>query len=324
MNTANRPIRVVILSFEGISAFHLAVPNLVLHDAFVGIDNPFILDTVDLGALDTEVVNQPLTSRQIQLLAQAELIIAPSWPDVAQPAPEALLPQLRSAYSRGATLVGLCLGACVLAQTGLLDGRRATTHWGVAEAFAKRYPEVGLDPNPLYIDEGQLVTSAGIAAALDCCLHLVRTRVGGEVATHLSRIMVTAPYRFGGQQQYIPAPMPSRALPKTELSVVLDEVLANLDASYTLDEVAKRCAMSRRSFTRHFKARMGTSFQQWLLSQRLHHSQKLLESTNGAIPQIAELSGFGSESVFRKHFKQAFSVSPTQWRATFSGQIVEL
>ncbi|MEZ8886214.1 GlxA family transcriptional regulator, partial [Vibrio sp. 10N.247.311.13] len=213
--------------------------------------------------------------------------------------------------------VGLCLGSYVLACAGVLDGKRATSHWAFTEQFQQQFPKVNFDPNPLFVEHETIITSAGVAASLDCCLHIVRRLCGSELANDLARKMVTAPSRTGGQQQYIPAPVNIKPLTETSISLVIELVEQSLNQCHSLDEVAERCAMSKRTFTRQFKSTYGCTFGEWLQNRRLVFSQRLLETTKLSIPQIAEQAGFGSDSVFRKHFKSAFHVSPIQWRTTF-------
>ena len=253
-------------------------------------------------------------------LNDADIIIVPSWPnDLPNPSNE-LLEAIKTNHERGAVIVGLCLGTYVLAASGVLDGLTATTHWAFSQHIAEQFPSVAFDATPLFIDHGDVITSAGTAASLDCCLHIVRRFCGSDVATEIARMMVTAPFRFGGQQQYIPTPVIDKPQQTTSLTVVLEQVEANLAQSYSLDELAERCAMSRRTFTRQFKAAYGCTFGEWLLAQRLKTSQQLLENSQYSVGQVAELAGFGSESVFRKHFKRAFNVSPSQWRHSFQSE----
>lgn len=176
------------------------------------------------------------------------------------------------------------------------------------------------DSQPLFIAHDQIITSAGTAAALDCCLYIIRLLCGSEVASQLARVMVTAPFRSGGQQQYIPTPIPARPEQETGISKVIEKIEQQLDQQHDIDSVAQQCAMSRRTFTRHFKAAYGCTFGEWLMNQRLKLSQQLLEASDFPISHVAQLSGFGSESVYRKHFKQAFNVAPSQWRRNFSHQ----
>lgn len=313
------PIKIALVAFEGISAFHLSVPCMVFQDIFVGQPPRFDLKIcAETGTqFETGSGFGVLIDSDLAAIDDAEIVIVPSWPnDLPQPS-EQLKTALQRHHEQGKLLVGLCLGAYALASSGVLDGKRATTHWAFTSQFQQDFPQVEFDPNPLFIEHETLITSAGIAASLDCCLHIVRRYCGSELANNLARNMVTAPFRSGGQQQYIPAPITIKAPTETSLSRVIELVEQNLSHSHSLDEVAERCAMSKRTFTRQFKATYGCTFGEWLLNQRLVLSQRLLETTLSPIPQVAELSGFGSESVFRKHFKKAFHVSPTQWRSSF-------
>ncbi|WP_261817824.1 GlxA family transcriptional regulator [Vibrio gallicus] len=316
-------IKITLVAFEGISAFHLSVPCMVFQDIFVGQPPRFDLEICtesgsqfETGSGFSVVIDQDLSA-----IEDADIVIIPSWPsELPQPSTQ-LLTALQKHHTNGKLLVGLCLGAYALGCTGVLDGKRATTHWAFTEQFQRRFPKVEFDPNPLFIEHETVMTSAGIAASLDCCLHIVRRFCGSELANDLARKMVTAPFRNGGQQQYIPAPINTKAVTETSLSLVIEQVEQNLNQPHALDEVAKRSAMSKRTFTRQFKASYGCTFGEWLQNQRLVLSQRILETTQIPISQVAEQAGFGSESVFRKHFKSTFHVSPTQWRASFSSSV---
>ena len=320
VNMSSSVHKVALIAFDGISAFHLSVPCLVFQDIFVYRKALFELEMYSVSGdrirsssgFDIELAQNP------EAIAQADIVIIPSWPDTLPEPPETLITAIKQAYQRGALLAGLCLGAFVLAKTGLLDGKTATTHWAFLESFSQRFPNVHFDSGPLFIDHGQLITSAGTAASLDCCLHIVRQLHGSDVASQIARMMVTAPFRAGGQQQYIPTPIPERPEQASSLSVVIEQISLHPELAYSIDEVAERCAMSRRTFTRQFKATYGCTFGEWLLNQRLKFSQQLLENTSYPVSQIAGMAGFGSESVYRKHFKKAFHVSPSRWRDSFS------
>ncbi|NLS12080.1 helix-turn-helix domain-containing protein [Vibrio sp. SM6] len=314
--------RIVIVAGDGISLFHLAVPCMVFQDAF--LSEPVFDVTVcsiEQASLAKKSGYHLEAIVDLSPLAQADMVIICGWGDSLPQVPAALVQALRNAYQRGAVLVGLCLGAFVLAETGLLDHRAATTHWGYAEPFRERFPRVNFDAQPLFIDEGQLVTSAGIAASIDCCLHLLRRFIGIERANQVARLMVTAPFRFGGQQQYIPAPLTSQPRANSTLEQVVVGLTRDLATQHTIDTVAERCAMSRRTFTRKFKAIYGTSFNEWLTNQRLNASQYWLENSHDSIAQIARRVGFRSESVYRKQFKAVFNLAPAQWRLGFTGRL---
>lgn len=314
--------RVVLVALDDISAFHLSVPCMVFQDVFYGQFPAFELELCSAtgGNVSLSSGFEASIAKDYSAIAGADIVIIPSWPNSLPEPDETLLATLNSAYAKGATLVGLCLGAYALAKTGLLDGKRATTHWGFQRVFQDRFPDVVVDCEPLFIDQDRLITSAGAAASLDCCLHIVRSLCGTDIATQIARMMVTAPFRSGGQKQYIPNPIAKQPDKSTSFGHVIGDIAQNLGASYDLDTVAKRCAMSRRTFTRHFKAAYGCTFGEWILNQRLALSQQLLESTEYSIATTAELSGFGSESVFRKHFSKRFNTSPSDWRATFRGK----
>lgn len=314
-----KKIQVVVLAFDGISPFHLSVPCVVFADAFAGKNSPFELKVCALkkGRLCASSGFDLLINHSLEVIAQADLVIIPSWHDLDKAPPQALINSLLEAYQQGATLVGLCLGAYLLAATGLLSGQKATTHWAYAENFAAQFPNIQVDAEPLYIANERLITSAGTAAAIDCCLHIVREKLGSIEANQVARRLVTAPYRHGGQKQYIALPLPERPSNK-RIAQMMDWVLSDLKPTHNIDTIAQHCLMSRRSFTRQFKALMGTSFGQWLLNERLKYSQQLLENSSQPIAIISELAGFGSEVSFRRHFKQTFAVSPNSWRKTFS------
>jgi transcriptional regulator GlxA family with amidase domain len=252
-------------------------------------------------------------------LRDAETIIVPSWHDTTELPPKALLDALRKAHQRGAKIVSFCLGAFVLAAAGLLDGRKATTHWRWADELAQRYPSIDVDPAVLYVDEGDVVTAAGCAAAIDCCLHLLRTQYGAEVANHVARRMVVSPFRQGGQAQFIEQPVFSSDTPD-RLSLVMEWMMRNLKTAHALDDLAKRALMSRRTFTRRFRQVTGTTVGQWLLNQRLALAQRMLETSSKPIERVAETAGFASPAIFRRYFGQAFGIKPSVYRREFRGE----
>ncbi|MGX9520735.1 GlxA family transcriptional regulator [Vibrio mediterranei] len=312
---------IALVALNNISAFHLSVPCLVFQDVFVEQQPLFelMICSESSNHISLSTGFQASVSHDLSALDKADIIIVPSWPNSLPEPSETLLKRLRVNYQRGATIVGLCLGAYALAKAGLLDGKRATTHWGFQQIFIDAFPRVDIDCEPLFIEQDRIITSAGTAASLDCCLHIVRSLCGSDIASNLARMMVTAPFRSGGQLQYIPNPITKQPDKPTSFGHVIGEIEQHLAEHYDLDSVAQRCAMSRRTFTRQFKAAYGCTFGEWLLNKRLALSQQLLESTHYTVATTAELSGFGSESVFRKHFKAAFNTSPSQWRANFQG-----
>jgi transcriptional regulator GlxA family with amidase domain len=251
----------------------------------------------------------------LQALGRADIVILPTWHDDCRPAPEALLQALKRAHKRGARIVGLCLGAFPLAEAGLLDGRRATTHWAFADVLAERHPTVSVDREVLYVDD-DVLTSAGVAAGLDCCLHLLRQLRGAEAANHVARQLVVAPHRQGGQAQFIERPVPVSGS-DDRFAQVLNWVNRHLADNHSIDALAARAAMSRRNFTRHFRDATGTSFKQWLLNQRVAHAQRLLETSDVSIELVAQEAGFGSALSLRQHFRTALRTSPSVYRRQF-------
>ncbi|MEO4047806.1 helix-turn-helix domain-containing protein [Pseudomonas sp. CAU 1711] len=308
--------RIAVVAFDRINPFHLSVPCQVFGDLAELYELRVCASTP--GALATPAGFGLQVAHGLEALEWAQTVIVPSWHDPAERPPQALLDALVQAHTRGARLVGLCLGACVLAEAGLLDGRRATTHWAWARDFAERFPRVTLDADVLYLEDGSLLTSAGTAAGIDCCLHLLRQQHGAELANRVARRLVVPPHRQGGQAQFIEQPLPASAR-DDRLAGLLDWVRAHLDLPHSLDSLAERALMSRRSFTRHFRQLTGATLGGWLLAERLALTQRLLESTEQSVEAIAQLAGFGSPVSLRHHFGRAFGVSPSAWRQTFRG-----
>jgi len=230
--------------------------------------------------------------------------------------PAEVLQALRQAHERGARILSLCTGAFVLAAAGLLAGRRATTHWSECAELARQYPDVLVDPAVLYVDDGDIMTSAGSAASIDLCLHVVRQDYGAAVAARLARQLVVPPYRDGGQAQYIDAPLP--AIDGADLFTdTLAWMQQHLDLPLTVDDLASRSAMSRRTFARRFCAATGTTPYQWLLRQRLQLAQRLLETSDMPVDSIALRAGFSTAANLRKHFGRRVRTSPQAYRHTF-------
>jgi transcriptional regulator GlxA family with amidase domain len=310
-----------VVAFEGISPFHLSVPCLVFGEDRQedGIPLSRVLICAERpGRLRTTAGFSIDAPEGLGRLSEADTVIVPSWRNPAEQASEELLSALRAAHDRGALIVGLCLGAFVLAQAGLLDGRRATTHWRWADMFSRCFPSVKLDQDVLYVEDGNLLTSAGTVAGLDCCLHLLRARIGTELANRVARRLVISPHRQGGQAQFIEQPVSSR-IDGDHLSQALDWAQHHLNQSLSLDDLAARALMSRRTFTRRFRERTGTTFNKWLNSQRLAFAQRLLETTDFPIENIAFTAGFGSALSLRQHFVESLHTSPSAYRREFRG-----
>ena len=269
------------------------------------------------GPLTTDLGVPVLVQHDVAWLAAADLILLLPGGSFAVSPPAGVLDALRAAHRRGATLAAHCLGVFALAATGLLDGLEITTHWQHADELAGRFPRVRVRPEALYIDRGSIVTGAGAAAGVDMCLHLLRREHGAALANSIGRILVTPPHRDGGQQQFITAPLPGDA-GGDRLADVLAWARANLDRPLSLDELAARALMSRRSFVRRFKAATGATPHAWLLSQRLGLAEELLETTELPIEQIADRVGYRSAAVFREQFALRRGVAPRDYRRTFT------
>lgn len=321
-----RRLKVGVIAFDGITPFHLSVPCLVFGASPEESASPafdVLVCAAGSAPLRTSAGFTIAPGFDLAALDGADIVVMPTWYDDCRAAPENLLEALRRAHGRGARIVGLCLGAFPLAQAGLLDGKTATTHWAYAGKLAARYPEVRINPEVLYVDEGEVLTSAGVAAGLDCCLHLLRQLAGAEAANRVARQLLIAPHRQGGQAQFIERPVPTSGS-NDRFSLVLEWVARHLEHPHSIDALAERAAMSRRNFTRHFRQATGTSFKQWLLNLRLAHAQRLLESGNGSIEMVAQQAGFGTALSLRQHFRTGLRTSPSAYRKQFQANASSL
>ena len=314
-----KTLNVCVIAFNGISPFHLSVPCLVFgQDRRVG-DSPWFKLAVCAGEDGVLMTNAGFAiqcDHGLDQVSRADIVVVPSWRDVNARPPDAILDALNAAHARGALVVGLCLGAFVLAHAGLLDGKQATTHWAWAAQLAQDFPQIDVDAKVLYVEQDQVLTSAGVAAGLDCCIHIVRRAYGREIANTLARRLVVSPHREGGQAQFIDQPVPQGASDQ-RLSLLLDWLRANLGEALSIDQVAQRLAMSRRSFTRHFKQITGSTFGKWLTNERIKAAQHQLETTHDSVEKIATVCGFGTSLSLRQHFSAVVGVSPTSYRKTY-------
>ncbi len=319
VSLATVPHDVAVLAFPGISPFHLAVPGLVFTaevDGDVPRDYRVTVCAVTPGALPTRAGVDLAVLRGLEEFTVADTVVVPSWdPDL--PVPPELVEALRAAHARGARLVALCLGAFVLAATGLVDGRELTTHWHAAAELAARYPRVRVRSDVLWTDLGDVVSSAGTVAALECCLHLLRIDRGAAVAAEVARRLVMPPHREGSQAQYIRTPVSADEGPDG-IAEAMASARARLDRPLDLDTWAGGALMSRRTFTRRFRERTGESPGSWLLRQRLELARTLLETTRLPMDEVAERSGLGSAATLRRHFREVLGVSPRRHRDQFS------
>jgi transcriptional regulator GlxA family with amidase domain len=313
---------VAIVACDGVTVFELGVACDVFGDEWAAIVGApwyrsFVCGIAP-GPVATDSGFQILPEHGPERIRSAGTVIVLPTVSVTQ-APEELLGVLRDAHARGSRIVSLCTGAFALADAGLLDGRRATTHWTECGELARRYPRVSVDPRVLFVDEGDILTSAGSAASIDLCLHVVRLDYGTEIATQLARQLVVPPQREGGQAQYIDAPLP--ALDGSSLFAgTVDWLQEHLHEAVTVEDLAARAAMSPRTFARRFLAGTGSTPYQWLIQQRIQLAQRLLENSDLPIDSVAQKSGFSTGANLRKHFTRAVHTSPQAYRRTFAGQ----
>ena len=275
----------------------------------------FTTCSVDGAAVRTKsgFVIQP--QADLSALADADLIAVPAHP-VGVALPASVATQLRAAVDRGANVLSLCSGAFLLGEAGLLDGRECTTHWKYADALAARFPKAKVHPDALYIEDGPVASSAGTAAGIDLCLHIVRREHGSEIATRLARRMVVPPHREGGQVQYVETPLP-RTPDAPTLAPLLTWMIENLRAPLTIEELAARARMSPRTFARRFRAETGTTPYDWLTAQRVLLARHLLEETTLSVESVATRVGFGDAATLRHHFTRRVGATPQSYRATF-------
>lgn len=252
-----------------------------------------------------------IASHDLSAAADADLVALPASPAAERPT-AAVVELLRAADARGVRILSVCSGAFTLAAAGLLDGRECTTHWRHTDDLAAMAPTARVNPNVLYCEDGNVITSAGTAAGIDACLHLVRAELGSRVAGHIARRMVVPPHRDGGQQQYIDRPIPTTDA--ESLGPVLTWLLDHLDDQHSVASLAQRAAMSERTFARRFAAETGTTPHQWLTDQRVLRAKELLEETILSVDQIAERTGFGSPALLRHHFARCTGITPTAFR----------
>jgi transcriptional regulator GlxA family with amidase domain len=310
--------KVAVVALQGVAPFELGVMCEVF-----GIDRSeqglpsyeFRVCAAEPPPIRTSVGFTIDTPYGLEQLADADLIGVPASPYPRADLPAELLDGLRAAVDRGAKVMSVCTGAFVLGAAGLLDGRRCTTHWYHADELARMYPTAQVDPAVLYVEDGNVFTSAGTAAGIDLCLHLVREAHGERVANGVARRMVVPPHREGGQAQYVDMPMPGS---RTDtLEEVLSWMSSNLDQEMTVESLAGRALMSPRTFARRFRAETGTTPHRWLTGQRVLFAQRLLEETEETVDVVAERSGFGNAATLRHHFGRWRQTSPQAYRRMF-------
>lgn len=311
---------VVVLALDQVIPFDLSTPIDTFNWARLPDGSqPYRVRVCSPAGKDGEVSAGPFTVRApygLEALAEADTIVLPGTGDPTVPLPPGVAEALREAAANGTRIASVCVGAFVFAATGLLNGHRATTHWCAAADLAAMYPEVEVDPNVLYVDNGQFLTSAGAAAAMDMCLHMIRLDYGSAVAAHTARMSVVPLEREGGQAQFI-----VHAQPPTPAGATMEPLLRwmeeNAERDLTLDDVAAHAGMSSRTLNRRFREQTGTTPLQWLHLARVRRAQHLLENTDHAVERIAHQAGFGSPTAFRDRFKRVVGISPQAYRRAF-------
>ncbi|KQY56333.1 MULTISPECIES: GlxA family transcriptional regulator [unclassified Nocardioides] len=317
------PHRVVVLALPPVIGYDLVIPTLVFSTANTDPGKPrydVTVASLDGRPVPTSAGYDIAPHSTVDALAAADTVIVPGT-QIDGPRRHGVLPDdLRDALALirpGTRLMSICTGAFVLAAAGLLDGRPATTHWSHAESFRALYPHVDLDENALFVDDGDVLTSAGLAAGMDLCLHVVRRDHGSEVANHVARYCVVPPWRDGGQAQFIEKPLPEAVDEST--AAARDWALAHLDQPIAVSELATRARMSVRTFARRFRAETGHSPGAWLIVQRIRYAQRLLETSDLSVDMVAAKAGLGTGASLRQHLRAVAGVSPTAYRRTFRG-----
>lgn len=312
--------RVVAVLYDGLTMFEFGIVAEIF-----GLHRPELEDldwyrfsttSMDRATITTNTGVTLRTKAGFQALARAGTIVFPGWRDPAERPPAALLQAVRRAHARGSRVVSICSGVFVLAAAGLLDGKRATTHWRYVDRLRAQYPEITVETNVLYIDEGQVLTSAGSAAGIDLCLHLVRRDYGAEIVNQVARRLVMSPHREGNQAQYVRDVAARTATPA--IALVLDWALARLDRPLAISDLARQANMSARTLARRFLESTGTTPHRWLTHQRLLAAQRRLETTADSVEQVAHAVGFENGMTLRHHFRRAYGTTPTTYRRRFS------
>jgi AraC family transcriptional regulator, transcriptional activator FtrA len=310
---------VVALVYDGLCTFEFSIVAEIF-----GLDRPemgkdwyrFASAAIEPGPLRAHGGLRVESDGEMALLDEADLIVVPGWKGAGVPVPEVLLDRLRAAWRRGARLASICSGAFVLAATGMLDKKRAATHWRYADRLSSRYPAITVDASVLYVEDDRLYTSAGSAAGIDLMLHIVRGDFGSVAANSVARRLVMPPHRLGGQAQFIERPVPAGHAGR--LSILLDTIRADLAQAWPVEAMAREAAMSPRTFLRRFTETAGQPPGEWLVSLRVEEAKHLLETTNLPIEIVATQVGFGSLETMRHHFRGRIGLSPRKYRDTFA------
>lgn len=312
------PHRVALLCLEPVIAFDLSTPGEVFSLAWNRREPLYetVACAVEPGAVRTTTGFSIQVADGLDAIASADTVLVPGYRGLEAP-PGPALDALRAAAARGARLASICTGAFALAHAGLLDDRRATTHWFAAPELARRFPRVTVEPGALYVEDGAIVTSAGLSAGIDLCLHLVRSDHGERVGSLVARLMVASPHRDGGQAQFIERPLPP-PVGEGSLEPVRNWALEHLAEPLDVTGLASRAGVSPRTFARRFVAETGTTPLKWLHAQRVLEARRLLEHTDLPVEHVASKAGFGSAPSLREHFRRATKTTPTAYRRSFA------
>jgi AraC family transcriptional activator FtrA len=310
--------QVALLAFDGMPLFEFSIAVELF-----GLDRPemgpdwysFEIASLEGGPVRTTAGLRVTADAGLEVFADAGTIIVPGWP-INRPVPVELTEVLRAAHRRGARILTICSGIYVLAASGLLAGKRATTHWKYTDHVKAAYPEIEIVPDVLYVDEGQILTSAGSAAGIDLCLHLIRRDFGPGAANTVARRLVVPPHRDGGQAQFIERSVPA-SHESNRLAPLLDHMRKHLRQEHRIPDLARRAGMSERTFLRRFSEATGMTPAKWLLNVRLCEARDHLESSDISIERIAEHTGFGTPTNLRHHFREQMGTTPTAYRQTF-------
>jgi transcriptional regulator GlxA family with amidase domain len=309
--------RVVALALPEVVAFDLSIPAQVFGSLRDPSPYSFETCTPSPGSVPTTTGFSIEVQRGLEALDDADTVVVPGYHPTERPTDD-VCDALRRAAARGTRMMSVCTGAFALAGAGLLDGRRAATHWGWAGQLAAEYPTVEVDPDVLYVDSGQVVTSAGLAAGIDMCLHVVRLDHGAERAAAIARHMVVSPYREGGQAQFVTRPLP---VVGPSLAETCAWMVSRLAEPLTIEDMAEHAGWAPRTFARRFASETGTTPARWLAAQRLDHARRLLEGTDLPVDQVAERSGLGTAGNLRLHLARRLGVTPTAYRRTYQGKV---
>lgn len=313
---SSRNNQVAVLAYDGVNAFELGLAVEVFGLPNMGPDWYQVVVCAERPGEPLAAGNgvKIVADHGFPSLQQAGTIIVPGWQDIDAVPPDALLDALRTAHARGARIASICSGVFVVAAAGLLEGRRVAAYWARAEALARKHPSLRVDPDVLYVDDGDVMSSAGRAAGLDLCVHIVRKDFGAEVANDVARRLVIPAHREGGQAQFIPRPVWAEGGPLVELRTWMRD---HLDQDLTIADLAAKARMSRRTFIRRFEEAAGVPPGEWVVQERTAQARALLEATGMSVEEVATAVGFGSADTLRHHFRTRLDTSPTRYRMGF-------